>query len=162
MHTLKNKEATVSRRVPIAAAALAGLIAASLASASATVSAQTAVNGPYLGSYTAKVTFDDAVEKGDARMAGRYTLVLRRDGTYRASNPLDGPTIRGRFTPLPRQRLRFRDDEGWSCERGGFERPEGGTYRWSLEGRRLTFTRVSEGPCTGRTQTLTYPVWIRR
>jgi hypothetical protein len=115
--------------------------------------------GPYLGSYTATLSFDQAVTAGDARMAGRFTLILKRNGTYTADNPLD-PATHGRVAALSGNRLRFYADSG--CEFGGFERPRGGVYRWSLSGRRLTLRLVSEGPCTGRTQTLTYPVWTRR
>jgi hypothetical protein len=147
------------------AAAGAALLAVSLAAAAAeagrapsAVGAQ-AFAGPYLGSYSARLTLAQATARGDSRMAGRFTLVLRANGTYTASNPLDG-TMRGRLTALPGQRLRFSRDSG--CLFGGFERPNGGIYRWSLSGRRLTLRLVTEGACTGRTQTLTYPVWLRR
>ena len=143
-----------------AATTLASMLAVSIAYAGQAAPAKTALTGPYLGSYTAKLTPEGAIDKGDARMAGKFTLVLRRNGTYSASNPLDGPTIRGRFAALTGHRLRFYDDFG--CKTGGFERPQGGTYRWALDGTRLTFKRISEGPCWGRTQTLTYPVWRRK
>lgn len=142
-----------------AATGLASVVAALLAYGGPSASAGTSLTGPYLGSYRATLTPNGAIGKGDARMAGRFTLVLRRNGTYSASNPFDGPASRGRFAALAGHRLRFYDDLG--CKTGGFERPQGGTYRWSLDGTRLTFKLVSEGPCWGRTQTLTYPVWIR-
>jgi len=100
-----------------------------------------------------------AAARGDSRLAGRFTLVLRRDGTYTDSNPLDGRD-NGRLGDLGRDRLRFYADRG--CKVGGLERPQGGIYRWSLNGRRLTLDLVNEGGCTGRTDTLTFPVWIRR
>jgi len=113
----------------------------------------------WAGSYTATLTLAQANARGDSRMAGEFTLVLRRNGTYTMSNPLDGMS-RGRLAALTRKRLRFYNDSG--CKAGGFELREGGTYRWSVNGKRLTLRVVSEGPCTGRTQTLTYPVWTRK
>jgi hypothetical protein len=142
------------------ATTLTSMLAVSIGYAGQAAPARTVLSGPFLGSYTATLTPEGAIDKGDARMAGKFTLVLRRNGTYSASNPLDGPTVRGRLAALAGHRLRFYDDFG--CKTGGFERPQGGTYRWSLDGRRLTLERVSEGPCWGRTQTLTYPVWIRK
>ena len=134
-------------------------VAASVAPGATQAPGVAALAGPYLGRYVATLSAVQAETAGDPRMAGRFTLVLRRNGTYTASNPLDPPT-HGRLAVLPGRRLRFYADSG--CEFGGFERPRGGVYRWSLDGRRLTFRLVSEGPCTGRTQTLTYPVWTRR
>ena len=116
------------------------------------------LSGPYLGSYRATLTADQAATRGEARMAGAFRLVLRRDGTYSAWNPLDGRT-NGRLAALPGRRLRFYADSG--CLAGGFERPQGGTYGWSLNGRKLTLKHISEGACSGRTQTLTYPLWKR-
>lgn len=152
------------RTIPIltiaAATALAALtVAASVAAGATKEAGMAGLAGPYLGSYTATLSFDQAVTAGDARMAGRFTLILKRNGTYTADNPLD-PATHGRVAALSGNRLRFYADSG--CEFGGFERPRGGVYRWSLSGRRLTLRLVSEGPCTGRTQTLTYPVWTRR
>lgn len=152
----------MSRRLIAGAAAalLVLLTAVATAEAQRTTSGGTiALAGPYLGSYSARLTLAQATSRGDSRMAGRFTLVLRANGTYRASNPLDGVT-QGRLTALSGRRLRFSRDSG--CLFGGFERPSGGVYRWSLSGRRLTLRLVTEGACTGRTQTLTYPVWVRR
>ena len=117
------------------------------------------VGGPFIGSYSGNLTQSQAIAKGDVRMTGRFRLVLRRNGTYTVSNPLDGAT-HGKYAALAGKRLRFYGDSGWVL--GGFERPQGGTYRWSLRGRLLTLRVVSEGECTGRTQSLTYPVWKRR
>ena len=143
----------------LAATTLATLMGVTASVAPGSTQAPGIAARPYLGSYVATLSAVQAETAGDPRMAGSFTLVLRRNGTYTASNPLDPPT-HGRLAVLPGRRLRFYADSG--CEFGGFERPRGGVYRWSLDGRRLTFRLVSEGPCTGRTQTLTYPVWTRR
>lgn len=144
----------------LATTALATLMVGVAASIGATQAPGMApLAGPYVGSYVATLSAVQAETAGDPRMAGKFTLVLKRNGTYIASNPLD-PTAHGRLAVLPGRRLRFYADSG--CEYGGFERPRGGVYRWSLDGRRLTFRLVSEGPCTGRTQTLTYPTWTRK
>ena len=118
-----------------------------------------ALSGPFIGSYTATLSAAQAAAKGDSRMAGKFTLVLRRNGTYTASNPLDGAT-RGRLAALSGKRLRFYNDSG--CKAGGFEIRAGGVYHWSVNGKRLTFKLFSEGPCTGRTDTVTWPVWKRK
>jgi hypothetical protein len=117
------------------------------------------LSGPFLGTYTAKLSANEAIAHGDVRMTGSFRLVLRANGTYTATNPLDGSTS-GRLAALPNRRLRFFKDSG--CLYGGFERPKGGIYGWSVNGRKLTLRLVSEGACTGRTQTLTYVVWKRR
>jgi hypothetical protein len=117
-----------------------------------------ALRGPYVGSYSATLTSLQAGARGDSRLAGRFLLVIRRNGTYTDSNPLDGHDA-GRVEALGHHRLRFYDDRG--CKLGGSERPEGGIYRWSVNGGRLTLRLVNEGGCTGRTDTLTFPVWIR-
>jgi hypothetical protein len=150
----------MSRTIVIAGVAALGVgLLSSLAYGRTTGAGEQALRGPYLGSYAAKLTLVQATARGDSRMAGKFTLVLRRDGTYSTSNPLDGPDG-GRLAALTNHRLRFYADRG--CKFGGFERPSGGIYRWSLNGTRLTLRLVSEGACTGRTQTLTYPVWTRR
>ena len=139
--------------------ATAAVTALAAATTLANAAGAPALTGPFIGSYSASLTADQAITRGDARMAGRFYLVLRKNGTYTVSNPLDGAS-RGRVEALAGKRLRFHSDSG--CTFGGFERPQGGIYRWSLEGRLLTLRRVSEGPCWGRTQSLTYPVWKRR
>ena len=121
--------------------------------------AEARLAGPYIGVWSAQLTVAQAIRKGDERMAGRFRLVLRRNGTYTASNPFDRAT-HGRLAALSGRRLRFSRDSG--CLAGGYEVSGGGVYRWTLRGGRLTLRRISEGPCTGRTQTLTYPVWRRR
>ncbi|HEY3050309.1 MAG TPA: hypothetical protein VGJ40_01170 [Gaiellaceae bacterium] len=118
-----------------------------------------ALRGPYVGSYAANLTSAQAATRGDSRLAGRFTLVLRRDGTYADWNPLGGRD-EGRVAAVGGDRLRFYEDR--HCKLGGLERPQGGIYRWSLNGRRLTLHLVNEGGCTGRTDTLTFPVWSRR
>jgi hypothetical protein len=117
------------------------------------------LSGPFLGTYTGKLTSSQAAALGDHRMTGRFRLVLRANGTYTDSNPLDGPS-HGKLAVLSGKRLRFYADNG--CTFGGFERPQGGIYRWSLNGRKLTLRLVSEGACTGRTQSLAWVVWNRK
>ena len=116
------------------------------------------VRGPYVGSYFATVTNAEAEGRGDPRLAGRFSLVLRRNGTYSDSNPLDGPAD-GRLEALAFHRLRFSDDS--ACDAAGLERAEGGIYRWSMNGERLTLRLIREGACSGRTDTLTFPVWMQ-
>ena len=144
-------------RRPTFAAVIAVLVVAAILVPSPLAGAGR-LSSPYLGSYRATLTAHQAVTRGDARMAGAFRLVLRRDGTYSAWNPLDGRT-NGRLAALPGRRLRFYADSG--CLAGGVERPQGGTYGWSLNGRKLTLKLVSEARCSGRTQTLTYPLWKR-
>lgn len=139
--------------------ATAALLAGSLAPAGESGSSSTALSGPFIGSWGAKLSYNQAYTLGDPRMSGRFRLTLRRNGTYTATNPLD-PTASGRLAALPGKRLRFFQDTG--CLAGGFERSKGGIYRWSVANGKLTLRLVSEGPCSGRTQTLTYPVWKRR
>ncbi|HEX4745954.1 MAG TPA: hypothetical protein VFU99_03640 [Gaiellaceae bacterium] len=117
-----------------------------------------ALSGPFVGRYKATLTQAQAAGLGDWRMTGKFSLVIRRNGTYTVSNPLDG-RINGKVAALANRRLRFYEDTG--CLAGGFERDEGGTYRWSVKPGQLILRLVSEGPCTGRTQSLTYPVWKR-
>ena len=140
--------------------AVAAAIAAALTAAAAHGLAQRpALSGPFVGSFTATLSPAQAAARGDSRMAGKFTLVIRRNGTYTASNPLDGST-RGRVAALSGKRLRFYNDSG--CKAGGYEIRAGGVYHWAVKGKRLTLRLFSEGPCTGRTQTLTYPIWIRK
>jgi hypothetical protein len=143
----------------VVTAGLAVLALATVAYGRTATAREHMLQGPYLGSYAATLTLAQASAQGDSRMAGKFTLALRANGTYRTSNPLDGPS-HGRLAALSGRRLRFYADVG--CKFGGFERPQGGVYRWSMNGRRLTLHLVNEGPCTGRTQTLTYPVWVRK
>jgi hypothetical protein len=145
-------------RALVLSAALA-LSVALIAYGRTTGSGHGELRGRYVGSYAATLTSLQARARGDSRLAGRFRLVIRRNGTYSDSNPLDGRDD-GRVAALGHQRLRFYDDRG--CKLGGYERPEGGVYRWSLNGERLSLRLINEGGCTGRTDTLTFPVWIRR
>ena len=145
-------------RIIVAALAAAAFTAVSSAPAAAHHARGDVLRGAYLGSYTAFLSADQALDRGDPRMAGKFTLVLRSNGTYSDSNPLDGAS-KGRLADIGHHRLRFYRDRG--CLYGNFERPQGGVYQWSLNGRSLTLRLVNEGPCTGRTQTLAYPVWRR-
>lgn len=150
----------VSRRIIVIGAfvAIAGVLAV-LAYGRTSRPGEPAVRGPFLGSYAATLSQDQAAVRGDPRLAGRFTLLLSEDGTYANSNALDGRS-NGQLEALSGHRLRFYGDAG--CEDGGFERAQGGIYRWSLNGERLTLRLVSEGACTGRSDTLTFPVWVRR
>jgi hypothetical protein len=147
------------RRIIVIAAASGLALLAVLATGRAIRGGEQALRGPYVGSYTTTLTSAQAAARGDPRLAGRFTLELRSNGTYADSNPLDGRDD-GRVVGLGQRRLRFYDDR--FCNLGGLERPQGGIYRWSLNGRRLTLSLVNEGACTGRTDTLTFPVWVRR
>jgi hypothetical protein len=51
------------------------------------------------------------LREGIPRLRGRFTLVLRRNGTYTASNSLDG-RMNGRLAALSHHGLRFYDDSG--------------------------------------------------
>jgi hypothetical protein len=149
----------MSRRIiALAAVAIAATVAVTTAAAHRS---GVAVSGPFLGSYSATLTEAQASARGDDRLAGKFTLVLRRNGTYTVSNSFDGAS-HGKFEALSGKRLRFFHDSG--CLGGGFERPQGGIYRWLLSGngKLLTIRLVNEGPCSGRTDTLTFPVWKRR
>jgi hypothetical protein len=139
------------------ASILGGTLLASAAQGRIDPGART-LSGPYIGSYSATLTVAQAAAKGDRRLAGKFRLVLRRNGTYTASNSFDPPAS-GKLAALSGHRLRFYADTG--CKYGGFERPQGGTYLWTLSGTRLKLTLVSEGACTGRRDTLTFPVWKR-
>jgi len=151
----------VSRTIVLAGiVASAVLLAGSLAHAGTSDTGASSASGPFIGSWGAKLSYSQAYTLGDARMYGRFRLTLRRNGTYTMSNPLDGATS-GRLAALAGKRLRFSQDTG--CMAGGFERPKGGVYRWSIRDGKLMLRLVNEGPCSGRTQTLTYPTaWKRR
>jgi len=147
------------RRVIVIAAAAGLALLAVLATGRGIRGGEQALRGPFVGSYTATLTSAQAAARGDPRLTGRFTLVLRANGTYTDSNPLDGIDD-GRVARLAHGRLRFYDDR--YCKLGGLERQQGGIYRWSLNGERLTLRLVNEGGCTGRSDTLTFPVWVRK
>ena len=115
---------------------------------------------PYLGTWAAHLSLDQLYHLGlDPRLAGKFRLVLRRNGTYTTFNSLDGSS-RGRFTTSGR-RIVFAHDVG--CETAlGVD--QAGVYRWSIAQGRLKLTpmRVGSDPCGGRWQTLTYPIWTKR
>jgi hypothetical protein len=139
----------------IAAPVVAALALTSLALAGSDGSA---ISGRFVGYYEATLTPAQAAARGDSRLAGKFTLVLGANGLYVTANSLDGPSA-GQLAVLPGHRLRFYNDIG--CSAGRFERPSGGIYSWSLNGNRLTLKLVREGPCSGRTDTLTFPTWTR-
>jgi hypothetical protein len=75
-------------------------------------------------------------------------------GNKRADQSPNGEERNAKAMPAnpPRPRLEEERHEYW--------RPSG-IYRRSLHDARLTLRLVSEGQCSGRTDTLTFPVWIR-
>lgn len=145
--------------ISIAAALTAVALSAAVAQAGSSGTGRQQLGGPFLGTYRGELTSSQAAALGDLRMTGKFRLVLRANGTYSVTNPLDG-TATGRLAALPGRKLRFFKDSG--CTYGGFERPKGGIYTWSMSGDKLTLRLVSEGACTGRTQSLAWVVWHRR
>lgn len=125
-------------------------VAGALAAGSAT---------PYVGSWKARMTKAQLIDQGlvDPRAVGVWRLVLKRDGTYRAFNPLDGWT-NGQFSATDR-RMTFKKDP--ACLDAGFIGV--GKYRWSVKDRKLKLTAVFPGsdPCGGRWHTLSFPLWTR-
>jgi hypothetical protein len=147
----KPKEARMKRLVITGAALFAAVsVAASLGAAT---------TKPYVGEWKARMTKAQLIDQGfvDPRAVGVWRLVLERDGTYRAFNPLDKWT-NGDYTATDR-RVTFRHDP--FCLGAGFK--GGGRYRWSIKNGNLKLTTVSVGsdPCGGRFQTLSYPLWQR-
>ena len=117
--------------------------------------------GPFIGKWYAKLTPEQAVG-GDVRMAGKFRLALRADGTYTTFQELDGET-NGHYRMASGNRLVFKQDDGcdvFTGRRGGSV----GVYRWSLNGSHMRLTSVvpETGGCTGRTESLVMPVWQRR
>ena len=116
--------------------------------------------GPYVGSWYARLTRKQALDAGDERMAGTFRLELGRDGRYTTDQGLDGQSS-GRYRAASDNRLVFGRDVG--CKMGGVSGT--GVYGWSMNGGRLHLKPLlpETGGCTGRTQSLTYPAeWRRR
>ena len=138
-----------------------------LAAAVVTVIASSVVAGtggatagkPYLGSWHARMTSAQLIDAGfvDPRAVGMWRLVLNRDGTYRAFNPLD-KWLSGEYSADAR-RINFRKDT--ACLAGGLKGP--GFYKWSIVAGKLKLASVYAGsdPCGGRWQTLALPSWTR-
>jgi hypothetical protein len=147
-----NQEEAMMRRVAIAGAVL-------FAALSVAASLGATTTKPYAGEWKARMTKAQLIDQGfvDPRAVGVWRLVLQRDGTYRAFNPLDKWT-NGDYTATGR-RMTFRHDP--FCLEAGFK--GGGRYSWSIKNGTLKLTTVSIGsdPCGGRFQTLTYPLWQR-
>jgi len=140
--------------------ALIAVLVGALGSAGA-LAAESDSSQPYLGTWAAHLTLDQMYDLGlDPRLAGKFRLVLRKNGTYTTFNKLDGAS-RGRFTVSGR-RIVFAHDVG--CEQAYSAPDKTGAYRWSVEqGKmKLTTVRLGSDPCGGRWQTLTYPVWTKR
>jgi hypothetical protein len=134
------------------------LAVAALLGAVTCAGAQGAASGPYLGTWTARLSKAQMINQGfDPRLAGTFRLVLRRNGTYTTFNSFDG-TSRGRFS-VAGTRIAFSHDVG--CAAGGSEGK--GVYVWAIAhgALRLNAARIGSDPCGGRWQTLTYPVWRR-
>jgi hypothetical protein len=134
------------------------LAVAALLGASTCAVAQGAASGPYLGTWTARLSKAQMINQGfDPRLAGRFRLVLRRNGTYTTFNAFDGSS-RGRFR-VTGTRIVFSADVG--CLAGGIDGK--GVYVWAIAhgALRLNLARIGGDPCGGRWQTLTYPVWRR-
>jgi hypothetical protein len=132
-------------------------VAALLAAVTVAASLGATTSKPYIGSWQARVTKAQLLDQGiaDPRMPGRWKLILSRNGTYKAYNPLD-KWFAGEYSAGP-TRLVVRKDA--TC--GQFPGP--GIYRWSVKDGRLKLTQTSFGsdPCGGRTQQLTIPLWTR-
>jgi hypothetical protein len=116
---------------------------------------------PYIGKWYAKLSSHEAIQKGDVRLAGAFRLELRGDGTYTTFQELDGPTD-GHYAVASGNRLVFKQDKG--CDVFTHGKGSVGVYRWSVTGDHLRLTNVvpETGGCTGRTQSLVFPVWQRR
>jgi hypothetical protein len=135
------------------------LAVAALVGASMCAGAQGAASGPYLGTWSARLSKAQMINQGfDPRLAGTFRLVLRRNGTYTTFNSFDGSS-RGRFSVAGR-RIAFFDDSGCAVARLYGK----GVYIWAIaHGElRLNPARIGSDPCGGRWQTLTYPVWQRK
>jgi len=121
-----------------------------------------AASTPYLGLWTARMSTAQMVNGGyDARLAGRFRLILRADGTYTTDTAPDRWS-KGTYTVSGR-RIVFANDV--LCKGGGFDFK--GVYTWVIANRTLRLTPmsrpgVSGDPCGGRWQTLTYPLWTRK
>ena len=117
--------------------------------------------GPYIGAWYAKLSSQQAIDAGDVRLAGRFRLELRPDGTYTSFQELDGESD-GHYRMASGNRLVFKQDRG--CDVFTHGKGSIGVYRWAVSGANLKLTNVlpETGGCTGRTQSLVMPVWQRR
>ena len=138
------------RRLAIAAAAL-------FAAATVVASLGAATSKPYIGTWKARVTKARLLDEGiaDPRMPGLWKLILAKDGTYKAYNPLDR-WYSGEYS-ADRTRLVVRKTA--ICN----DFPGPGVYMWSVKKGQLKLTQTSFGSdaCGGRTQMLTIPLWTR-
>jgi hypothetical protein len=120
-------------------------------------------SGPYIGAWYAKLSSKQAIDAdgGDVRLAGKFRLELRSDGTYTTFQELDGESD-GHYRMASDNRLVFKQDKGCDVFTGG--KGSVGVYRWSVNGSHLKLTNIvpETGGCTGRTQSLVMPVWQRR
>jgi hypothetical protein len=118
-------------------------------------------SGPYIGAWYAKLSSQQAIDGGDVRLAGKFRLELRSDGTYTSFQELDGE-MDGHYRMASDNRLVFKQDKGCDEFTGG--KGSVGVYSWSVSGAHLKLTNLvpETGGCTGRTQSLVMPVWQRR
>lgn len=138
--------------------AVALTLAASLVSALALVGGSSASQATPYGKWKARMTKNALLDFGvvDPRAPGTWRLELRRNGTYRTYNPLDGW---GQGTlKVSGQRLYLGKDA--ICHNDG---TVGGraVYTWSITQGKLRLISFKPDPCGGRWGTLTIPVWGR-
>jgi predicted small secreted protein len=115
-------------------------------------------DGPYVGAWSANLTFDDlSAAAADTAYEGEFRLDLRDDGTYTLYSDRDQETT-GRYGAAPDDFLVFTDDTGCAENFAG-----SGVYQWAVDGDEMTLTlvRPETGGCTGRSDTLTIPRWVK-
>ena len=139
--------------------ALAGLMLATAAVALLVVAGSAASTATPYGKWSARMTKGALLDYGlvDPRMPGTWRLELRRNGTYRAYNPLDGWTS-GALAVNGRRLGVFRDP---ACVTRAGTTNGRAQYTWSISKGRLRLKSATPDPCGGRWQTLTIPVWGR-
>lgn len=113
------------------------------------------------GVYTSTVTKDDLPadlpEEAKSRFIGKWEWAFTEGG--RVNLTLDGKVkVEGQYTSTADQ-LKITDEKG---EIACSNRPgsETGTYKWTLEGKKLTLTAV-EDKCEGRRSFLTRVPWSK-
>ncbi len=131
---------------------------ATVADAPMAADATLPTDGPYVGAWSANLTFDDlSAAAADTAYEGDFRLDLRDDGTYTLSSERD-PETTGRYGAAPDDFLVFTDDTGCAENFAGT-----GVYQWDVDGDEMTLALVQPetGGCTGRSDALTFPRWTR-